>query len=204
MELKDYIHEFKQIIDLIYGTYLDSMDGYQLNIIHINKFKDEFKKFHDEYRKSNPDKNISDPSNMVRVYVPHEGFKYAHHSASEVDIISRNSPNGTNSLLIANLCLVAIYQYWEDHYRQMIARSLNVSKNDIQVAVFGDIKLLRESIIHHRGISTPKVDRCKIVKWFKQGEQIQIRKVMFEQLIEEVLDCLHKMEINPNQFIVSS
>ena len=38
----------------------------------------------------------------------------------------------------------------------------------------------------------------------QKGEPIQITKCLFVQLIEEDLDCLNKMEINPEQFIVSN
>ena len=36
----------------------------------------------------------------------------------------RNEDGGQNWVFLANVCLVGIYQYWEDHFRKEIASAL--------------------------------------------------------------------------------
>jgi hypothetical protein len=40
----------------------------------------------------------------------------------------RNAGNGENHRFIGNLCLISIFQFWEDYYRARIAKSLGPRK----------------------------------------------------------------------------
>ena len=43
------------------------------------------------------------------------------------------------------------------------------------VPLFGDMRLIRNDIIHNRGIaSRNKSGRCEVLKWFVEGEVIRI------------------------------
>ena len=53
-------------------------------------------------------------------------------------------------------------------------------KNDLKIDSFGDIRLLRQAIMHNRGIATSDMVRCKKFKWFKPKETINIR---YEQIL---------------------
>jgi hypothetical protein len=204
LELKVCTDEFRQIIDQIYGTYLDSIRGFNLIIEEIKREKAEITTRRQKYETFYKDTMIfCTYRSYGRLVKPGQHIRHIHQVPYE-EIESRNLPQGRNHILIANLCLVTIYQYWNDYYRPSIANCLNININNIQVPLFGDIKFLRESIIHHRGIAISKVERCAILKWFKVGEPIQITKDMFEQMIDEVINCLDKIETDPKQFISSN
>ena len=205
LKLKDYISEFKQIIDQIYGTYLDSTHGFHMIRKEKKKDQDDIIKRHKEWQESNQEYKNIPLSGSYYGYgrLQKQGQRMHLHQATFEEIMFRNSPDGRNFILIANLCIVSIYQYWEDHYRKLIAQCLGSNKDNIQVPLFADINFLRRSIIHNFGIAVHEADRCEILKWFKKLEPIQITRDMFEQLIDEILDCLDKMEANPNQFIVA-
>jgi hypothetical protein len=94
------------------------------------------------------------------------------------------SPDGTNLRIIGNMCLVMIYQYWEDRYREEIAVSKGVTKEELSSDLFGDIRYLRNSIVHNNGRAISEVDRCKLLKWFKEGEEIVIDVEKMDYLIE--------------------
>lgn len=206
MELKDYISEFKKIVDQIYGTYLDSIKGFQMIVKDTKNDEDEIKKRYDEWKDSNPQYEHVAWGGSTRGYgrLQKEGQRMHLHQVPVEEIISRNSRHGRNQISIANYCIVILYQYWEDHFRNLIATSLNRNKNDIQIQLFGDIKFIRESIIHHRGIAKPEIRNCQILKWFKKGEPIDVTNDMFEEMIDKILDCLDEIEIDPNRFLVSN
>ncbi|MGA2503154.1 MAG: hypothetical protein ABSG01_03580 [Anaerolineales bacterium] len=99
--------------------------------------------------------------------------------------------DGSNIRYIGNMCLVLIYQYWEDYYRDQIAISKGITKDELQSDLFGDIRQLRRSIVHNNGIAIGDVDQCKILKWFKSKDIIFIDAEKMDFLLE-----ILKKEIN--------
>ncbi len=98
----------------------------------------------------------------------------------------RNSEDGRNYEMLGNLCLVAIYSWWEDDYRGRFAAYLRREKNEIKSPIMGDIRLLRTAIIHNNGFATEDCERCEILKWFKRGDRILITFERFEKIISEI------------------
>jgi len=88
--------------------------------------------------------------------------------------------------MIGNLCSVLIYQYWEDYYRARMAEVLDMSADDLEVDIMGDLRHIRRSVIHHRAIAIDDIERCKIIRWFAPGDDIFITDDQFEQLIFQV------------------
>ena len=95
--------------------------------------------------------------------------------------------------MLANQSVVQIYQYWEDMYREEIARNMGICKNDLKVDVFGDLRIIRQSIIHNHGIATSDITKCKILKWFNQKQVIEIDSKMFEKIVFESKGSLKKL-----------
>jgi hypothetical protein len=95
----------------------------------------------------------------------------------------RLSKGGENINFIGNMCLVLYYQYWEDNYRGKIADKLGYEdKDDLKNDLFGDINKYRNSIIHHNSIATEEIEKCKILKWYKEGDEIVIDYLQMEEL----------------------
>lgn len=84
-----------------------------------------------------------------------------------------------------------LYQYWEDYHRGEIANDLGIPRNDLRAAIFGDIRLLRHSILHHEGTALKEVERCKLVQWYEEGDEIFIDKAKFIELLGHVRDMLN-------------
>ena len=60
-------------------------------------------------------------------------------------------------MFIANMCLVSLYQYWEDEFRGKIEQVLGLGENVAKADIMGDINWLRQSIIHNKAIASKKV-----------------------------------------------
>jgi len=172
---KIWFKKFIEKIDDIYGVYLDSTNGFLLlkkqieNIQMISTHsisKLDGKSF--IYGKGNPTIKGA----------------YPLHTCSQGECKERNKLNGKNYQIIAGLCIIMIYDYWEDYYRGKIAEENEVNKDDIKWDIMGDLKHFRHSIIHHQGIAISEIKNCKILRWFEGGDEININKDKMENIIK--------------------
>ena len=103
------------------------------------------------------------------------------------ELKKRIKNKGENHLKMANLSLVMIYSYWE-YYRSKIQER---TKKLINSDLMGDIRHLRISIIHNKGIGNENMNKCKILNQFKEGDKIEIDDEYFEKIVD-----LIRKEIN--------
>jgi len=181
----ELLSEFYQTVDSIYGVYLDSTRGFYLvHKQHVAEQRLTVKML----EKTNPElANIEHLDTVSAMYGkgdPNKPGSVILHTCSQGELKARNKEGGANHRFIANMCLVSIYQYWNDHYRKEIALALAQKKEDSDI--MGDIKRLRESIIHHKGVAVREVRNCKILRQFNEEDEIFIDKKMFEQVIHEI------------------
>jgi hypothetical protein len=202
-EQMDIIQDYKKTIDGIYGAYLDSVEGYslvkkqieqaQLNQIEINK---ELKN-----RNLNRHYNLSveDFDSSCIVYSDgdkdSDNYRILHYCCTQKEYKERNSHSGRNYRFVGNMCLISIFQYWEDYFRSKIAYSLSLKETkDLKSDIMGDVGKIRRSIIHHRGIALPDIEKCKILRWYKRGEEIFIDKEKLETIISEIYLYLNELK----------
>jgi hypothetical protein len=95
--------------------------------------------------------------------------------------------------MAANMSIVMMYAYWEDHYREKIAHAIGLKdKNDVKIEIMGDLRILRNSIVHNGGyvISDKKF---KILGDFRPGDQINIGLDQFEGVKRQIEIGLSKL-----------
>jgi len=102
------------------------------------------------------------------------------------EIKVRNSYGGRNQWFFANMCVVWIYQCWEDHYRKQIAKSLGCSINEVISPVFGDVRKLRNAIIHNLGVATSELEKTEVITPFKQGIPLYLNENHLRALVENI------------------
>lgn len=110
------------------------------------------------------------------------------HEATQGEVKARNSPGGSNYMILGQLCIVMLYDYWNDRLRReyVVAKGqLDANERDPKLVqnrlrehashdLWGDLRNLRNAIVHNRGIATSKVARCKLIRWFRPGDSIDI------------------------------
>jgi hypothetical protein len=172
------IFEFEQIVNMIVGVYYDATFGfdiYQSRLREVTQNSSPGARF--LFGSGNP----NDPATEV------------HHVAPITEVVSRNMPTGSNFQFIGNMCLISIYSYWEDYYRNKIAELLSKKKNDLKEPIMGDLRLVRNSIIHHRAIALPEIEDCILLRWYKEGDEIFIPKEQFEEIIKHIRAYIKKL-----------
>jgi hypothetical protein len=181
------INDFLKTVEEIYAVFLDSSHGFylvhqqltlsQLNTIQKNKeVQTDLNKL--EYLDSLPFFYGKGNPNDVGSYILHKG--------TQGELKKRNQKDGNNYRFAGNMCLVNIYQYWEDYYRYEIAKVIGIEKSNVKIPIMGDINKLRRSIIHHNGIALDDVERTEILKWFKVGDEIYIDEKKMDELIMQI------------------
>jgi len=96
----------------------------------------------------------------------------------------RNVVGGCNHIVLRNLVVVSVFSFWEDHYRARIAEELGIP--ELRVPVIGDIRLIRNDIVHHHGVATPRIEKCQTLCWFKAGDPIIIDAGKLDTMMVEV------------------
>jgi len=190
--MRNCIDEFEDVVTSIYGVYLMSTQGFHLlfkeltniQLTTINQFRSTHPELASiqyldstEYIFGKGDPNLPTSIKLYR--------------CTQGEYKERNSEKGINFRFIGNMCVIAIYQYWEDYFRQKIANLLNkTNKNELASDIMGDLKILRHSIIHHRSIALKEVENCKLLRWFKKDDDIFIDKNMMEHIVFQVKSYL--------------
>ncbi|SFB62764.1 hypothetical protein SAMN04244574_03548 [Azotobacter beijerinckii] len=89
------------------------------------------------------------------------------------------------------MAIVTIYEYWEGHFREQIAKSIDLpKKEDLKIDEFGDLCIYRNAILHNLGKGSKDFKRLKIFTWFKHGEQINIDIIRLDFIVSKLKDAL--------------
>jgi hypothetical protein len=76
-----------------------------------------------------------------------------HHRIIRADeFITANSEAGFNEQQVCWSIIVFLYAYWDEEVRPQIARIRGIQENEVRIDAFGDLRILRQSIVHHGGV----------------------------------------------------
>ena len=178
--------QFCKVADRIHGLYLDATMGMGTLAQHHAAW--------DIARLNALEKagELTDPSQLnptIAYAGKARGEEGELHSTSMHELISRNFPNGTNWRFLANMCVVAIYQYWEYEYRGRIADALQCEKNKVVHPVLGELRQLRRSIIHNGGRAVHEVGRSEVLPAFAKGVEIALTPEHIHDIAAHVQDA---------------
>lgn len=185
-ESKKVLHEFLLLSRDLVGVYFDATVGFYRNRIGLEK--DQLRMF-EKFHKNDPNytlEQLDDAPYMYGEGDPNVSMPEIFHYSIQKEYKQRNSEDGKNYQFIGNMCLITIYQYWEDFYRGELAKSYSIEKDELKSDLFGDIRLIRHSIIHHNSVALEEIVRCKILKWFSPGDKIFIDKAKLLEVIKNI------------------
>jgi hypothetical protein len=90
--------------------------------------------------------------------------------------------------------IVFVYTIWETVYRPTLASALGTEAKSIDVPILGDLRLMRNDILHHKGIAKDS-GRCVELRWFARGDVIALGPSHVVELEEQV----RSLEFTPVQ-----
>lgn len=168
-------NEYIETVEKIIGTFHDAINGFRLTLQQVINAQSHLMASNDvESTNVNSIADLDDRPFTYRTGERGTPGNLVLHRTTQANIKQRNFKDGSNSVFMGQVCLIAIFQYWEDYYRGEIAKAIGIEKNDLKSDIFGDLRLIRNSIVHHRGIAKKETEGCKILNKFNKGESIII------------------------------
>lgn len=183
----DLIHEFDKVVDESVGLYLDSQAAMRVYVEHLTN-----RQLISSSMTGIPTVELDRLSFSYGTGDPNDRDSMHLYSTTQGELRRRNDNGGKNRRLLGQRFIVDLYAFWEDEYRSRLAVALGVHRGEIASDIFGDIRILRNSIIHHQGIALPAVEQCKILTWFKTGDTVQLDEEQFHTVIVEIRKWLEE------------
>lgn len=182
----DVIKDFIDFMSRQRGVYIDAMAGFAGHEVRIEQ---------QIARVTRPSaRGIGDDGMSVIMMASYEDPSKPNVIHSRIvranDYISDNSELGFNAQQQAYALIVFILAYWEHETRVRLAEAQGVELNDIKSDIFGDLREIRHSILHTKGIlRREKHKKLKVVQdMFKADAPILIT---FEKM-HRIFECMHQ------------
>lgn len=141
------------------GIYMDALSGFEGNRVRINRRT---------IRVNRPVELTGKAGKPTMVYSRVEDPNYPkaifHNLVRAEEFVARNAPQGFNERHICWAIIVFVFAYWDEEIRPSIARIRGISTDDVQIDELGDLRIVRNCIIHENGkISTAKFKKLKVM-----------------------------------------
>ena len=94
--------------------------------------------------------------------------------------------NGSYYDALAKSQIVLIFTSWDEHYRTSIAKEHSCINSHITSDLNGDVRLIRNCIIHNKSILTSEPKKMKELSWNIVPGPLTITNDMFQSLIEHI------------------
>jgi hypothetical protein len=179
----DVCEQFCRFADRIHGTYLDATMGMGgMSSWYMKMDRERWKEF--EQAKESFTWDVFNPEIVYGGTV--RGKQGELHRTRLHDIIARNSPGGSNWVFLALMCVVGLYQIWDEHFRGALAQAMGMKSDELRADIFGELRHLRNSIIHRQGYASAEVAQAKLTRAFPEDTPI----VMEPQDLHDITDLV--------------
>ena len=119
------------------------------------------------------------------------------HRVSQGEVKTRNQPGGSNYIMLGRLCIVALSDYWNDYLRRqyVIAKGqLDPTESNDEIVkerlkehgsfdLWGDLSKILNAIVHNAGVGNSKLKSCRLIRWFKESDAIDITPAVFQAIL---------------------
>lgn len=171
--------EFTEVWKRLQALYLDAAAGFAFVKAHVEHNQNQSRAFVQGTELDSEE--FQDTCLFTYEQIFSENFCTSGiHEAAQGEVKARNAPSGANFIAMGQLCLVSFYDYWNEYLRReyVVAKGkLDPAETQKKVIekilnkyashdLWGDIRFLRQSIVHNQGIATSDVKRCRLIKWF--------------------------------------
>jgi hypothetical protein len=110
------------------------------------------------------------------------------------DLYQFTRKDGAFADALAKSLIVTIYAEWEERYRGAFAKDRGVSKRQIRFRLMGDLRKLRNRIVHARGDLRPSDVIFETLSWRLEPGPLLITQEMFAGLIKQLGDFVVEVE----------
>lgn len=147
----DVVREYIDFVNNQVGAYMDALAGFAGHYARVER---------QVHRVNRPVKSgVDDAGRQVVVWASYEDPTKPDVIHNRIvraqNYLAANTPNGTNEQQHARAIVVFLFTYWEDEIRPRAAKAKGVPLREIRADAMGDLRILRNVILHARGILRP-------------------------------------------------
>ena len=186
--LLELFWEFSRHLESLSTLYFDSAVGYSILHERLQEYQAATRKL--LYESEYGTEEFQDTCSMLYEHI--SNCNYTPISMSPVmkqgEMKRRLRRDGSNTLLLGQQCIVSTYAYWEEYLRIEIGKAIGVLPADaiqsedtrkvlnqhVVSDLWGDLRHIRNGIVHANGVATSEIEKCKLIKWFKKGDTIEL------------------------------
>lgn len=184
----DYIiREYIDFVNQQVGVYMDAIAGFAGHYARVERQVCRV------MRKNKSKKSDEQPVVWASYEDPSKPDIIHNRIIRSNDYMSSNSVDGSNTQQHSQAILVFLFTYWEDEIRPRLAKSINIAANEIKSDIMGDLRIIRNVILHSKGII--RQDKYKSIKLL--GDPSLVGKLtndlVYQRLAPGVLDELTKL-----------
>ena len=117
------------------------------------------------------------------------------------DFLAALSPGGEFENQHARALIVFVYHLWDEHFRPRVAKATGVARRGVRCSLMGDVRLVRNAIIHDRGVlRAPLLARLEILPrmWELSPGDLFISKAMMQSMMEQINALRVEIGANPS------
>lgn len=184
MEYDDIVKDFIDFVNLQVGVYMGSLAGFSGAKIQMERqvarvLRAQSRKTDARGEQVITHQSFEDPQSPDVIHsriVTAENF------------IKENSSDGINQRQLSYSVIVFIFTYWEDEIRPNLAKAASSNVKDIKSEVMGDLRCIRNSILHTKGVFTPEWHSKLVVlkDCFPVGQRIEISYELMHQIFVKI------------------
>jgi hypothetical protein len=168
----DVIREYIDFVNQQVGVYMDALAGFAGHYARIER---------QVHRVNRPVRSeIDSAGQQVVVWVSYEdptNPDVIHNRIIRAqDYLAANAQGGSNEQQHAKAIVVFLFTYWEDEIRPRLATAKGVTVHDIRCNAMGDLRVLRNVILHAKSImrSDKHADLKKLGELFPVDQPIHL------------------------------
>ncbi|MGD0577956.1 MAG: hypothetical protein ABSC08_03410 [Bryobacteraceae bacterium] len=165
--LENEINQFSAEVNALYGHYIDSTLGFGVLSERFTVMQQSSPVY-----ASDPD-----PDSHTLHFGkgdPNEPTSYVQHSVPIAEFKRRNAPGGSNHVRAGQLHIILIYAFWESRYRASIADALGIKADDLKVPIMGDLRRLRNDIVHCVAVvQRETAAKLEVLTQFREGDTVR-------------------------------
>jgi hypothetical protein len=104
------------------------------------------------------------------------------HMSEVLNDVAKGGPVETT---LGQQWLVSVFTAWEHNFRRRLATAHGVDESQITAPVLGDLRHLRNDVVHHHGIATAEnTGKCLVLRhWVAVGDPIRLSGEHFDELM---------------------
>src|SRR5690348_13635332 len=121
---------------------------------------------------SRPLATAENPDPMIHLGVGDPNEDFAPYSKWTLSVARRQlAADGPVEQRLGQQWIVYTFTAWEHEYRPRLAQAHGIDRDALTIPLFGDLRLLRNDVVHHHGIATDRNSgKCEVLgHWVTLG-----------------------------------